>query len=66
MKCFVENLNVCMRRLMQLDNDTDKKLLFTNAVSPVLHGNQMFLALSDKMDRFNRPFFLLPHTTRVI
>lgn len=26
----------------------------------------MFLALSDKMDRFNRPFFLLLHTTRVI
>ena len=52
--------------ILEMDNDTDKKLLFTNAVSPVLHGNQMFLALSDKMDRFNRPFFLLPHTTRVI
>lgn len=52
--------------ILEMDNDTEKKLLFTNAVSPVLHGNQMFLALSDKMDRFNRPFFLLPHTTRVI
>ena len=52
--------------ILEMDNDTEKKLLFTNVVSPVLHGNQMFLALSDKMDRFNRPFFLLPHTTRVI
>lgn len=52
--------------ILELDNNTDKKLLFTNVVSPVLHGNQMFLALSDRMDRNNRPFFLLPHTTRVI
>lgn len=52
--------------ILEMDNDTDKKLLFTDVVSSVLHNNQMFLALSDKMDRYNRPFFLLPHTTRVI
>lgn len=52
--------------ILEMDNDTEKKLLFTDVVSPVLHNNQMFLALSEKMDRYNRPFFLLPHTTRVI
>ena len=52
--------------ILEMDNDTEKKLLFTTVVSPVLHGNQMFLALSERMDRYNRSFFLLPHTTRVI
>lgn len=52
--------------ILEMDNDTDKKLLYTEVASPVLHNNQMFLALSEKMDRYNRPFFLLPHTTRVI
>ena len=52
--------------ILEMDNDTEKKLLFTGTVSPILHGNQMFLALSDKMNRYNRAFFLLPHTTRVI
>lgn len=52
--------------ILEMDNDTDKKLLFTETVSPVLHNNQMFLSLSDRMDRDSRSFFLLPHSTRVI
>lgn len=52
--------------ILELDNPTEKKLLRTENQTPVLHYNRLFINLSKNMDRDYRPFFMLPHTTKVI
>lgn len=52
--------------ILELDNDTDKKILQTTLQSPVLHNHQMFVCLTDKMNRDFRSFLMLPHYTKVI
>ena len=52
--------------ILELDNPTDKKLLKTDNLTPVLHFNKLFVNLSSNMNRDNRSFFMLPHTTKVI
>lgn len=52
--------------ILELENTTDKKMLRTAADTPLLHGNKMFIALSDSMNRSFRSFFLLAHSTKII
>ena len=52
--------------ILELENETELKLLRTAADTPILHGNKMFIALSDSMNREFRSFFLLAHSTKVI
>lgn len=52
--------------ILELDNTTEMKLLRTKADTPILHGNKMFIALSDSMNRSFRSFFLLAHSTKII
>ncbi len=52
--------------IVDLTNGTEKKLLETKIVSPVLNGHRMFLALSTNMNRDNRSFFFQPHTTKCL
>lgn len=52
--------------ILELDNTTEMKLLRTKADTPILHGNKMFIALSDSMNRAFRSFFLLAHSTKII
>lgn len=52
--------------ILELENETELKLLRTTADTPILHGNKMFIALSDSMNREFRSFFLLAHSTKVI
>lgn len=52
--------------ILELDNPTEKKLLRTESKTPVLHYNRLFISLSTNMDRDFRPFFMIPHTTKVI
>lgn len=52
--------------ILELENNTDKKMLRTSADTPLLHGNKMFIALSDSMNRSFRSFFLLAHSTKII
>lgn len=52
--------------IVDLTNSTEKKLLETQIVSPVLNGHRMFLALSTNMNRDNRSFFFQPHTTKCL
>lgn len=52
--------------ILELENTTEMKLLRTTAETPILHGNKMFIALSDSMNRSFRSFFLLAHSTKII
>lgn len=52
--------------ILELENTTEMKLLRTTADTPILHGNKMFIALSDSMNRSFRSFFLLAHSTKII
>ena len=52
--------------ILELENITEMKLLRTAADTPILHGNKMFIALSDSMNRAFRSFFLLAHSTKII
>lgn len=52
--------------ILELENTTEMKLLRTKADTPILHGNKMFIALSDSMNRSFRSFFLLAHSTKII
>lgn len=49
-----------------VNKDTKFKILRTEHPSQDLHGYHSFLAMSDKMFRENKDFFLAPHSTKVI
>lgn len=65
-----QNINIdvmsAQPSILELDNNTNKKLLTTDISTPILNNNKMFLALTDRMNRTFRSFFLLPHTTKII
>lgn len=62
----VDDIPKAQPPILELENETDLKLLRTTAETPILHGNKMFIALSDSMNREFRSFFLLAHSTKVI
>lgn len=55
-----------MPPILCLDNDTNKLLLKTDELSPILNGNKFFMALSARTVSRKRIFFTGPHSTRVI
>lgn len=52
--------------ILELDEPTDKKILFANEELATLHGHKMFLAVSPNYNREHRSFMTLPHSTKVI
>lgn len=62
----VDDMPKAQPPILELENETELKLLRTTADTPILHGNKMFIALSDSMNREFRSFFLLAHSTKVI
>lgn len=49
-----------------VDKETKYKILRTDQSVQTLHGYKSFLAMSDKMFKENKDFFLAPHFTRII
>jgi len=49
-----------------VNKETKYKVLRTDYSCQNLHGYQSFLAVSDKMFKENKDFFLAPHSTRII
>lgn len=62
----IDDLPKAQPPILELENDTDKKMLRTTAETSILHGNKLFIALTDSMNRKFRPFFLLAHSTKII
>lgn len=52
--------------ILRTDILTEKKLLVTARENPSLNNFTMFLAISDRAFREEYPFFVDPHTTRII
>lgn len=52
--------------ILELENETDKKMLRTTTETSILHGNKLFIALTDSMNRKFRSFFMLAHSTKII
>lgn len=57
---------VAQPSILELDQTTKKQLLEAGYETPVLNNFRKFIALTDKANKDYRPFFLLPHTTKVI
>jgi len=52
--------------ILELDEKTDKKILFANAELATLHGHKLFLAVSPNYNKEHRSFMSLAHSTKVI
>lgn len=57
---------IALPPILCLNVETKLRILKTDEITPVLHNNRMFMALTDRMVNSKRIFFTNPHTTRVI
>ena len=52
--------------ILELDEQTNKKILIAQEELATLHGHQLFLAVSPNFNREHRSFMSLAHSTKVI
>lgn len=52
--------------ILELDEQTNKKILIANEELATLHGHKLFLAVSPNYNREHRSFMTLAHSTKVI
>ena len=52
--------------ILELEEQTDKKILIANEELATLHGHKLFLSVSPNYNREHRSFMTLAHSTKVI